>query len=55
MENIIEELKKDIEYFKSLGFDELANKFSRDLHFIEKLSKKREGDSNAGQDVVTPQ
>lgn len=36
---IITEIEKDIVYFKNLGFDTLAEKFTRDLTIIKSLAK----------------
>ena len=35
--SIIEDIEKDITYFKNLGFDNLATKFERDLSEIKRL------------------
>ena len=35
--NIINEIEKDVIYFKNLGFDNLATKFERDLKTIKSL------------------
>lgn len=35
---IIEEIEKDIVYFKNLGFEHLASKFERDLNYIKSLT-----------------
>lgn len=35
--NIINEIEKDVIYFKNLGFDNLAAKFERDLKTIKSL------------------
>lgn len=48
---IIEELNKDITYFKNLGFDNLASKFERDLSEIQKVIKQLEEVQNAKQSV----
>lgn len=37
----ITELEKDITYFKNLGFDMLAEKFSRDLNTIKILTETK--------------
>lgn len=36
---IIEEIEKDISYFRNLGFDTLATKFERDLSEIKRLTE----------------
>ena len=41
IQNIIEEIDKDITYFKNLGFDVLAEKFTRDLNAIKSLTENK--------------
>lgn len=41
IQNIIEEIDKDITYFKNLGFDVLAEKFTRDLNVIKSLTENK--------------
>ena len=38
----IEELEKDITYFTNLGFNQLVEKFKRDLTAIKELKKEME-------------
>lgn len=38
--NIINDIEKDITYFKNMGFDVLAEKFKRDLNTIKGLTEK---------------
>lgn len=38
---IITEIEKDIAYFKNLGFDTLAEKFTRDLNTIKSLAENK--------------
>lgn len=39
-EQVIDELKNDIQYFSKMEFNELAKKFSRDLSLLEELYNK---------------
>ena len=39
-EKDVEKLRKDIDYFKNLGFETLSNKFSSCLSIIEQLEKQ---------------
>lgn len=41
MDQIIKELEQDIQYFKNLGFDNLAKKFQRDLEIINSLAQNK--------------
>lgn len=41
IQNIITEIDKDITYFKNLGFDTLAEKFTRDLNVIKSLTENK--------------
>lgn len=43
---IIEELEKDINYFKNIGFDNIAAKFERDLSEIKRLTEVTNGKSS---------
>ncbi len=37
---IIRQIESDIQYFTNLGFDQLVQKFKRDLELIKSLDKK---------------
>ena len=37
--DILEQIEKDIQYFKNLGFTELVKKFQRDADYIRSLNK----------------
>lgn len=39
---ILDEIEKDIEYFKKLGFVELAKKFQRDADYIRSVTKNNQ-------------
>ena len=41
IQNIIAEIDKDVTYFKNLGFDTLAEKFTRDLNMIKSLAENK--------------
>lgn len=41
IQNIIIEIEKDIRYFKNIGFDILAEKFTRDLNIIKSLAENK--------------
>jgi hypothetical protein len=41
IQNIITEIDRDIRYFKNLGFDILAEKFTRDLNVIKSLTENK--------------
>ena len=38
---IIEDIEKDITYFKNMGFDHLSEKFQRDLDIIKGLASSK--------------
>ena len=40
-QRIIVEIEKDIAYFKNIGFDVLAEKFTRDLNIIKSLTENK--------------
>lgn len=40
-QRIITEVEKDIIYFKAVGFDTLAEKFTRDLNIIKSLTENK--------------
>ena len=39
--NIISDIENDITYFKNMGFDVLAEKFTRDLNIIKSLIENK--------------
>lgn len=41
IQSIITEIDKDVTYFKNLGFDILAEKFTRDLNMIKSLAENK--------------
>ena len=43
IEEVIKELELDITYFTNLGFENLANKFRRDLNAIKGLTSNNGG------------
>lgn len=40
-EAILKDIEKDITYFKNIGFDILAGKFTRDLNIIKSLTENK--------------
>jgi hypothetical protein len=38
---IVDSIEKDITYFKNIGFDVLAEKFTRDLNLIKSLAENK--------------
>ena len=38
---VVESIEKDITYFKNIGFDVLAEKFTRDLNTIKGLAENK--------------
>lgn len=37
----ITEIEKDVAYFKAVGFDTIAEKFTRDLNIIKSLTENK--------------
>lgn len=41
VEIIVKDIEKDIVYFRNVGFNELAEKFTRDLNIIKSLAENK--------------
>ena len=41
IKTVVESLEKDITYFKNIGFDIIAEKFTRDLNVIKSLTENK--------------